>query len=533
MSTRRPTLIAALLAPRCYPHPAEGIEIAETHISWVLLAGEFAYKLKKPVDLGFLDFRSLDARRVACEEEVRLNRRLAPQLYLGVVPITGNDEFPRVGGDGPVLDYAVAMRRFDRGNELARLARRGLIAPRHIDGLARTLARFHASAAVASIDAPLGTPDVVLAHCLENFRQVAGSAGAPGDDAAADPTRATRLQRLEAWTRTEHARLAPMMESRRSRGFVRECHGDLHLANLVLIDDTVVAFDGIEFSAALRWTDVAADLAFVVMDLRRFGLKGLAQRLLDAWLEITGDFEAITLMPFLLVYRAMVRAKVASLRAAQAAGPAQRRACRDEAAAYIALAERCRSTMSPVLLATCGVSGSGKSGLASRLLEAGDWIRLRSDVERKRLRGLEPTQRSTDGHGDSIYSHRTTRATYARLARLASDLLAAGVPVIVDAACLLRSQRATLRAVAAARRVPFGILAVQAPRDLLERRIRERACAGSDPSEATVEVLAAQLVAMQPLSEQELACAVTVDTSEPMDTDAIAASIAARAVVPG
>ena len=529
MSTRSPTLITALLAPGCYPHPAEGIELIETHISWVLLAGGFAYKLKKPVDLGFLDFSSLDARRVACEEEVRLNRRLAPQLYLGVVPITGTPESPCVGGDGPVLEYAVAMRRFDRENELAHLARRDRIAPRHIDGLARMLARFHASAAVVPIDSQFGTSDAMLAHCLENFRQVAASVRAPEEATTVDPA---RLAGLETWTLAEHARLAPLIESRRSRGCVRECHGDLHLANLVLIDDAVVAFDGIEFSAALRWTDVAADVAFTVMDLRRFGLDALARRLLDAWLEITGDFEAIVLMPFLLVYRAMVRAKVASLRAAQAVDPAQRRACRDEADECIALAERCRNTTGPVLLVTCGVSGSGKSRLASRLLEAGDWVRIRSDVERKRLRGLEPAQRSTDTHGDGLYSSARTQATYARLARLASELLAAGVPVIIDAACLLRSQRATLRAVAAARRVPFGILVVHAPRDLLERRIRERASDGSDPSEATVEVLATQLGAMEPLSEPERVCAVTVDTSVPLDIGALAAGIAARVAIP-
>lgn len=501
------TLIDALRDPDCYPHPVGRVELVETHISWVLLAGEFAYKLRKPVDFGFLDFSTPAARLHDCDEELRLNRRLAPQLYLGVVPITGSTTAPRVGGNGPAIEHAVRMRRFRREDELDALAERDALLPSHLDDLAATIARFHAQAAVAGQTSPWGRPDDVLAHCLENFAHVRPALDDPADRAALDT--------LEGWTRTEHARRSALMAARRTQGFVRECHGDLHLANMVLIDGRVVVFDAIEFNPGLRWTDTIAEIAFTAMDLRARGLAALARRFVDAWLAHSGDHGGLPLLRYFVVYRAMVRAKVAALRALQA-GAAERAPWVAQIGARLALARELLRVPPPMLVTTCGVSGSGKSRLAQRLLEADDWVRLRSDVERGRIAALAPDLRGGNGGTEGIasrYGADATRRTYDRLAGLARELLADGQRVIVDATCQSRWQRDLFRALARERGVPFVLLCLDAPPALLRARVAARAAEGNDPSEATVAVLEAQLARAEPIADDERAVALMVDAA--------------------
>ena len=519
-----PALLRALLSPRAYPHPAERVELVETHASWVLLAGERAYKVKKPVDFGFLDFSTLAARRRFCEEEVRLNRRLAPGLYLGVVAICGSEDAPMVGGDGPALEYAVAMRRFDEQARLDRVAARGGLERRHVDRLARDIARFHASAPTVGGGEPWGSASEVMTHALDNFRATRDGGAAAG---LLTPELLRRLDALERWTRAEHARLAPTIEDRRAGGFVRECHGDLHLANMALIDDIVVPFDAREFSPGLRWTDVMAEVAFTVMDLHRLGQAGAARRFLNGWLEHSGDYAGLAVLPFYLAYRAMVRAKVAALRGGQIEEPAGRDAAARELAGAVALAGHFTEARERCLVITSGVSGSGKSRLAAALVEGGSWIRLRSDVERKRIAGLGPSERSGSETGTGLYAPAATEMTYRRLHALARTVLAAGYPVIVDATFLERRRRAAFRECAVEAGVPFAILAVDAPAALLESRVARRASAGTDASEATVDVLRRQLRDREPLDPTEAACTVRIDTSTDPDPTGTAARIAA------
>ena len=515
-----PPLAHRLRDPDQFPHPVGGVDVVETHISWVVLAGDFAYKIKKPLDLSFLDFSTLVKRRHACEEEVRLNRRQAPGLYLDVVAIAGTPERPRVGADGPPLEYAVRMRRFDRAQELDRLLAAGALPPERIDELARTVARFHDAAPAATTDDAWGDPATALANALANFDHVRRL------EHAADVV--ARVDALSTWTQAEHARVAPAMAARLAAGRVRECHGDLHLANMVLHGGRVVVFDCIEFNPALRWTDVMAEVAFTAMDLTHRGRRDLAQRFVNDYLETTGDYDGLAVLRFYVVYRAMVRAKIAAIRAAQETAAAARAGDRAGFLAHLALAEACARRPRPALVITCGASGSGKSHAAALLAGTGEWIRVRSDVERKRLAGLAATERSGAALATGIYAGDMTARTYARLAALARTVVAAGYPVIVDATFLARAQRDAFRLLAAELGVPFAILAPRAPAAVMRARVAARDAAGTDASEATPAVLERQLEMAEPLGPEELAAAVTLDAGGPVDADALAAAVAAR-----
>ena len=488
----------------------------------MLLAGDYAYKLKKPVDFGFLDFSTLAARRHFCEEELRLNRRLAPQLYLGLVPVTGSVSAPRMGGAGEALEYAVKMRRFQREDELDAMAELGALREEHVDALAATIARFHAQAETATPGSEFGTPEAVLAPCLANFDQLDGL-GLPGAMPA-------RLERLRVWTLGEHARRVAQIAQRRAQGRVRECHGDLHLANMVLIDGTPTVFDALEFNPALRWSDVVSEIAFTVMDLDHRGRHDLAQRFLDDYLAHGGDYAGVALLPFYQVDRALVRTKVAALRACQPhAGAGGQRAAAEtrDIERHLALAEHYAAPRTPQLVLTHGVSGSGKSHLASRLLAGGDWIRLRSDVERKRLAGLQSLARTGSTVAEGLYTPEMTQRTYQRLLALAEDVLRAGYPVVVDAAFLRASQREPFIALAPARGLDWRILCASAPEPLLIERVARRAALGAAPSEATPEVLARQLAEAAALSDAERGHAIGIDTSRALDIDALARALQA------
>jgi aminoglycoside phosphotransferase family enzyme/predicted kinase len=515
-------LVAALRDPERYPHPVERVEIIETHISWVLLTGRYAYKLKKPLDLGFLDFSTLERRREACETELTLNRRTAPELYLEVVRVIGTVEDPSIGGSGPAIEYAVKMREFPQAALLDRVAARGELRLEQTDELAATVARFHAEVERAGRQSEFGTPEAVIAPARANFAQL--RALPIGTDAAAV------LGRLAAWTDRESARCRRAFEARRREGFVRECHGDLHLRNLVLLDGRIVPFDCLEFNDALRWIDVAAEVAFVVMDLVDHGLGAHAWRFLDAYLSETGDYGALAVLRFYLVYRAMVRAKIACLRAQQLPeGVPQRSDADGEFRGYLRLAEAFAALERRALIVTRGLSGSGKTVFSGLLTEEIGAIRVRSDVERKRLHGLDARVGSGAGIGEGIYGREATRRAYARLLDAARAVLEAGFPVAVDATFLARADRDAFRALACRLGVPFAIAACEAPEPVLRERIGARGRAGGDASEATLDVLTRQLAIAEPLSTEERTFAVEIDTRRGLgELRAGAAALGAR-----
>lgn len=497
-----PRLIEALMRPDAYPHPADPVEHIETHISHVFLAGAFAYKLKKPIDLGFLDFSTLERRRRCCEEELRLNRRLAPDLYLGVVAVTGTAIAPRIGGPGPVQEYAVQMRRFPQEALLDRQELSGEL----IDRLAEDVAEFHARLPVADTESRFGTPEAVLAPMVENLVQIRAC--------ALEPYPRDCLERLETWTRGRWHALIPMIERRRRNGYVRECHGDMHRGNIALVDGEIRIFDAIEFNPLLRWIDTASEIAFLVMDLEESGAAPLARHFLNRYLERNGDYELLSLLDFYKVYRALVRAKVMSIRLGQAdLDPAQEARDRLTCIRYLELAESYIRPRSPRLLIACGLSGSGKSDMARRLRESLPLIHLRSDIERKRLFGISEIASTRASLDAGIYFPTATAWTYARLLRLADAILGYGYDVLVDATFICAALRALFCDLARRRRIPFAILSLDAPVDVLRDRINRRFAANQDASDADVRVLERQRLALEPLTSDECAYAVVIDTS--------------------
>lgn len=493
-------LIAALLDPRCYPHPAKRIRLIETHISWVLLAGRYAYKIKKAVDLGFLDFSSLAARKHYCEEELRLNRRLAPELYLDVIAISGTPDEPQLSRSGHTFEYAVRMRRFAAAATLDRQLARNTLAPQLLDRLAADLARFHMSLPPAAIDSPYGTAASIRTAALQNFEQLQPLLENDDDRRLLDTVRQA--------SELEYATCEQAFELRRRQGQIRECHGDLHLGNIALVRGQALPFDGIEFAPALRWIDTINDIAFLHMDLLYRAQPAPAFRLLNGWLEHTGDYAGLATLRFYCAYRAMVRAKINALRAQQCTArkkSLELSACRS----HLALAQRCLSSHRPALIITHGLPGSGKSTFAQAALEQLQAIRIRSDVERKRLFGLAAHADSRSAVGGGIYRASATARTYARLLELARQLLAAGYPVIVDAAFLQHAERKAFQALAQEMNVPFAIASLQASNATLRNRIAQRQSAASDASEAGIEVLEKLQAVQQTLNAEELRFAVT------------------------
>jgi uncharacterized protein len=484
-------LVERLRDPAAYPHPTAAIRLIETHISWVFLTGPFAYKLKKPIDVGFLDYSSLELRRRCCEEEIRVSSRFAPELYVAAVPITGTPDEPHVGGDGPALEWAVKLVQFDEADRLDARFDAGRLAAADCERLGAAIAAVEEGLAVVASGDRWGSAKSVHDAAAINLGQLRDRR----------PDAAGRVGRIEAWLFARLDALADVIARRRAAGRVRECHGDLHLANLVLHDGRMMAFDAIEFSPVLRWIDVANDVAFLVMDLESRGRPDLAAMVRSSWMEAADDHEAAVVMPVYEVYRAVVRAAVAALRADGAAA-------RSETDRYLELAERLTRPRRPVLYATCGVSGSGKTTLAAGLVAAAGAVRLRSDVERKRLAGMQPTDRPVDEAAvAALYDPLMTRRVYRRLAELARTLLEAGTSVVVDAACLKRWQRGELEAVAREATAPLVWLELDLPEEVVLGRVAARLAAGGDASDASPEVVRGQLQSREPITADELAAA--------------------------
>ncbi|MBS0373231.1 MAG: AAA family ATPase [Proteobacteria bacterium] len=512
-------LPALLLSPAIYPHPVAVPTLVETHASWVVLAGPFAYKFKRPVRYPFLDYSTPDRRRAACEAELALNRRWAPMLYLDVVELAVTSDGPRLGVPGGHGEPALRMHRFAAGEQLDALLTAEQVAPAELAAFGRALADVQAAAPVATAASALGRPATVRAALEATLATLAEADEVLG---------AGRRHSLAAWADAEFPLLEPLLAARRASGRVRDCHGDLHAGNVVRLDGRLVPFDGIEFSAELRTIDCAADAAFLAMDLEHHGRADLAAAFLDAWLERSGDAGAAGVLRWFLVDRALVRAKVAML-SARLATPAATGAAWDRARAYVATAERFATRPPGLVVITSGLSGSGKSRLAAELVGRLPAVRLRSDVERKRLAGLPPEARSGSPAGAGLYTAALTRRTYARLASCAGPLARAGLSVLLDATYLEARERERVAATARAALAPFAILACEAPLELLCARLGARQ---GDPSEATLAVLERQLAAAEPLTAVERRHALHVDTSAPVDASAVASALRAAAAPP-
>jgi uncharacterized protein len=474
VSRSSPHIVAALTDPGIYPHAVGRVELVETHISWVFLAGDRVYKVKKPVDLGFLDFTTLERRRFFCEEEVRLNRRLTHDVYLGVVELNGRDAIA-FGGPGPTRDVAVMMKRLPHDRMLDELVRRGAAEPELVEELGRIVARFHAAAPTGGEIDDLGSLSTVSANWNENFAQTARLP----PEVLPEEWRRT----LSSWVRGFMGREAPRFADRVAAGRIRDCHGDLQ-AQHVCCTEQIQIFDCIEFNHRFRYGDVAGEIAFLAMDLDRLGRPDLALRFLNAYLDASGDYDAVPLLDFYRAYRAFVRGKVLSFQIDE----------RPEAAAKsrdrFALALRYTARRDPPrLLITTGVIGSGKSTIAREVAARLGAIIVRTDALRKRLAGLALSERRQADFGEGLYSPHMALRTYTEAMALATKILGAGWPVVLDGAFSSAAQRSQAREAAARAGVPVAVLWCDAPDSVLGDRLRRRAHDPREVSDARLDLL--------------------------------------------
>lgn len=508
------TLWEAMRNPAFYPHTTHNIQVIHTHISTIFLTGEFAYKIKKPVNFGFLDFTRLADRKRFCEKEVRLNSRFAPNLYLGVMPILqtngayclGNDS---TGNPADIVEYAVKMRQFDPTQQLDCLLAAGQLPLEQMDTLARRLARFHQQAEPAPADSHFGDPASVVAPMQQNFALLYQKLGASAP--------IERLHTLENWTQQEYSRLYAQLQQRKQGGHIRACHGDMHLGNIALIEGEITFFDGIEFNDELRWIDTASDCAFLLMDLEDRGKPVWARRLLNLWLQETGDYPALPVITFYKVYRALVRAKVQALRLAQVADGEGRSSILHRCAEYLELAAGYTQRPPPALIITHGLSGSGKSWGCATLAEQLGFIQIRSDVERKRLAGMQADDRQPDGLDQGIYTADMTLRTYDRLAGLSSLALQSGHCAVVDATFLQAEQRQRFQQLARQHQAAFLILHFEATPAQMEANIARRQRMDNDASDADIAVLHKQLSCYKALQDDEPYVTVRINERLPLE----------------
>jgi aminoglycoside phosphotransferase family enzyme/predicted kinase len=511
--------IDALLNGAAYAHAVSDIKLHETHISWVILTGEYAYKIKKRVKLEFLDTTTLAMRHFLCEEELRLNKRFAPDLYLEVVPITQDGKGIHFGGTGTVIDYAVKMKQFDPSQELPALLVRAEVTAQEMTCLAERLAEFHHQAAVA--------PDDGFDYLAQLRNSVLGNVAALLAHSSS-PQESPAMGQLIDWTHDSLHDLHERFRKRQSRGYIRECHGDLHAHNIVRWQGQLTPFDCLEFDPKLRWIDVMNDVAFLVMDLVGHDRKDLAYEFLSRYVEQTGDYAGIRLLPFYAVYRALVRAMVDALSGEQR--PAERLELKGRLHGRISTALHFMHPKRPSLIIMHGASGSGKSWLSERLAPLVAAVRVRSDLERKRLQKAEPAAGADSAISPDLYIPARNRQTYARLLKCAQSCLLGGVSVIVDAEFLNADDRDRFRSLAERCGASFVILSCIADKAEMARRIASRAQGNADPSEATIAVLENQLKGFVPLGADELAHVIRLDTLQSDPQRAAFATLQAREV---
>lgn len=489
---QRPELVSAMLDPSFYPHSPSRVELRETGTSWVFLAGPLAYKVKKPVTFPFLDYGTLERRHEMCREEIRLNRRLARQIYLRVVGIARDRDrhLLTAEDDSEAVEYATEMRRVEEERSLEALVRDARLRPPHVDVVAGRLARFHAEAAVA----PARFRKVRrLTESLEENLATLHEAGAGILDA-------DRLDAARHFTQAFVAANDWRLASRGQAGLVRECHGDLRAEHVIVpAKGDVYVYDCVEFNPALRYIDIASDLSFLAMDLTRLGAEDLASRLIAEYRRAGGDPGDDSLVSFFASFRAWVRAKLACLRAREPSQVDCQRGLRErEARELFRLGHRFAwSARGPLVLALCGVAGSGKTTLARELCTTSGWPRVSSDLTRKRLAGIRPTERAGPGE----YSGEFTERTYREMGRSAARQVGRHGGVIVDATFHRRHERDVFRAGLADSSAPILFVECRAPAEILRARVDARASELDRVSDADVAILERQFAELEPLDE--------------------------------
>jgi len=498
-------LLNALQNPAMFDHDVESLQLIETHISWVILTGPYAYKIKKPMDFGFLDFTTLEKRKHFCEEELRLNRRLAPELYLGLLPLYGDEDNPSFAGEGEVLEYVIKMRQFSQEHLLNNLLAAGELTREHISEVADQVADFHARTEVAGPDSRFGDPEQVMFPVQQNFDQIRPLLTEKAD--------LQQLDQIEAWAQDTLTLLTPTFEERKAQGKVRACHGDLHLGNITLFNDKIRLFDCIEFNDDFYWIDVMREAAFFIMDLEDRGEDYFANQFLNAYLELTGDYAGLKLLNFYKSYYAMVRAKVGLFQLFnESISDEDRQAVLKQYRSYTGLAEHYMEIPCRCLMLMHGYSGSGKSTVGNTLMEHLHLVRLRSDVVRKQLFGEQ--QGSSDDLNVGIYTKEASNQTFQNLRDTAATILQSGNSALIDATFLNAGYRDLFHELSEEQGVPLQIVSCTLDDAITRERLTTREAAQQDVSDATVKVYEAQLQSADALTEKEEQHTLHVNTSE-------------------
>jgi uncharacterized protein len=496
-----PDLIQQMLQPEFYPHPVnEPIELMQTHASYILLTGDFAYKLKKPVNFGFLDYSTVERRQQFCEAEIILNQRGAKELYLEVLPISEASGQYALGDDGEIVDYTVKMVQFPQENLLSNMFEMGTISVADIETIGRVVAQFHQAATTSDYISNFGQVSKIKQSIDENYEQTKRYIDRAQTQSQYDETK--------AYTDRFFSQRPELFTARREGGFIRECHGDLHLRNICRWEDRILLFDCIEFNETYRFVDTMYDIGFAVMDLEARGRRDLANRFLNVYTEQTGDWEGLQVLPLYLSRQAYVRAKVTSLLLDDPnIPPADRDAAVKTASDYYHQAWAYTKPRQGKIIMLAGVSGSGKSTLGKQLAAELNAVHLRSDAVRKHLAGV-PLMAKGD---ESIYTDKMTKLTYMRLLEIGTKLAAQGYVVILDA----KYDRVALRQLpidmAAAQHIPVEMIHCTAPVSVLRDRLNQRT---GDIADATAALLESQLAQWEDFTPAQQALVTTVDTTK-------------------
>lgn len=501
-------LLAALSRPSAYPEKPAQVEVVQTHISMVFFAGPHVYKVKKPVDFGFVDYSTLEKRLHFCQLEVELNRRLSPDVYLGVVPITRERDGLRVGGSGTPVEYAVKMRLLPRDRMLDVLLGKNAVTPAMMVALAKKIAAFHERAETNPSISAYGEPRVLRMNAEENFLQTEKYIGST--------ITWRQYQRIRDYSfdfLTDHRRL---LWQRIAEGRIKDCHGDLHTQH-VCFTDGIVVYDCIEFNERFRYGDVASEVAFLTMDLDFHGRSDLAQHFLKTYQDRSEDDDLAVLLPYYQCYRAYVRGKVESFRLDDPhTSPEEKAQAKERAQRYFHLAYSYTASAEPALFLVCGLPGTGKTTLANALARALGAEVISSDVVRKRLAGLAPTEHRYEGFDQGLYAPEMSRRTYEEMFRQARAFLQAGKPVILDATFRDKDERRRAAALAQELQRDLWVIECRLDTALLRQRMERRAAEGSI-SDALVQDLPRYQAAFQPIAEVPPLYHIVVSTIEPVE----------------
>jgi hypothetical protein len=499
--------LSSLLKATAYPEPTRTVSLIQTHISYLFLTDRYVYKVKKDVNFGFLDFSTLDRRNFYCHEEVRLNARLCPGIYQKVVPLVLTDEGAAFDRKGEILDYAVKMVRLPAERMLDRLVEQNEVTEEEMRSVARTIAEFHNRAErSAEIDSG-GDPETLMKNCLENFQQLAPYIGRT--------VSGNLLAELQDWTDGWLETRSPLFRERVEGGFIRDCDGDIHLSNICLWDHPYI-FDCIEFNQRFRHIDTAADIAFLLMDLDCHGRSDLADAVLDEYRRCSGDHHLNCVLPFYKVYRALVRAKIASLTLDDSGiDDSTRSAASEQARCYLEQARRylVQAPVNQRLIITSGLMGTGKSYVAVMLAPRIAALVLSSDRTRKEMAGIPLDERSQDGYNEGIYSPAFSNAVYLELLARARDELRSGCSVIVDASFQRRSDRELFQHLAKAAGVSFAIVETRCDEEIVRQRLKERSRQRHSVSDGRWEIFPRQKDSFDAFTEHEIPI-LTLDTNQ-------------------